>query len=241
MKRIRKLLPLAVVALFSAVTLGHESQFIGSFETSAWRWLGLPFAAGIDVAVFISIYFTRWETTKRVAWGSYIVFALASGALNMAQVLGTAIEQQRFGNGWLADLGIGAGVIAVALFPAAAQTVMGFLTREADRLPAAKGGIGAFIASFFDAAAETATDSAPSSQRDATIKSNSRDDAPSKSDFAAWIASHNGGRAAVTRQGALEWAAVAGLDVRDKSQRDKVSRWCRDFQIEFQIESEAIQ
>lgn len=235
MKRIRKLLPLIVVALFSAVTLGHESQFIGSFETSAWRWLGLPFAVGIDVAIFISIYFTQWKSTERVAWWSYVVFALASGALNMAQVLGTAIEQQRFGNGWLADLGIGAGVITVALFPAAAQTVMGFLTREADRLPAVKGGFGAFIASFLGDGVGIAQDEAPRVLADAPeTPPEAIETRPeiSKRDFAAWVASHNGSLGDITREAAFSWAIETGVDVDDKSQRDKVSRWCRDFQIE---------
>jgi len=51
-----------------------------------------------------------------------------------------------------------------------------------------------------------------------------------KRDFDAWLASLNGDRATLTRQDVLAWAEGRCIDVSvatGKSQRDKVSRWCR--------------
>lgn len=134
MKRIRRWFPLVIAALFMIVTVGHEANFIGSFEPAGWAWLGLPFSLGVDLATFVSLYFTRWATTRTWAWRSYVVFVSASGVFNLAYLFGVAAESGRFGRGLVADAVLGIGVATVALFPPVAISVMGFVEREAEGL-----------------------------------------------------------------------------------------------------------
>jgi len=60
---------------------------------------------------------------------------------------------------------------------------------------------------------------------------------PTKRHFDAWIASHNGTGASLTRQDALRWAIDAGVDVNTvtgKRNRDKVLRWWRGYVQQLQ-------
>lgn len=106
---------------------------------------------------------------------------------------------------------------------------------EADGLPAIKGGIGAFIASFFESDA-VEIDEPQHAPKDDAIEITEPRPEPQQpaaviltiADFRTFLASHNGNRATLTRDDVFDWAEAAGLDVTDRDNRDKVSRWCRD-------------
>ena len=103
-----------VVVAFMAVTVGHVATYTGSFESGNWRLLGWCYALGVDASILVCAWLTRWKTTARWAWIGYVSFVLASGALNVAQVAPTS-----------------AGAWVYALFPTAAQALLGFLARDA--------------------------------------------------------------------------------------------------------------
>ena len=110
----RQVAAYAVVGAFMIVTVGHVANYTGDFEPDGWRWLGWLYAFGVDASIIVCAWLTRWKTTERWAWAGYVSFVLASGALNVAQVVPS---------------GLGAWVYA--LFPTAAQALLGFLARDA--------------------------------------------------------------------------------------------------------------
>lgn len=132
MRKFRRWLPIIIALLFQLVTIRHEAAYVGSYETPGWEWLGIPFSIGVDTATFISLFYTKWATTRKWAWISFVLFVAASAALNLAHIFDVAIAGDRFGQGLLPDLVTGMGVATVALFPTAAIVVMGFLERETD-------------------------------------------------------------------------------------------------------------
>ena len=110
----RQIVSYSVIVLFLCVTVGHVANYTGDFEPDGWRWLGWLYAFGVDASIIVCAWLTRWKTTERWAWTGYVSFVAASGALNVAQV---------------APSGLGAWVYA--LFPTAAQALLGFLARDA--------------------------------------------------------------------------------------------------------------
>ena len=108
-----------VIVLLMAVTVGHAANYAGSFEQQGWAWLGWAYAIAVDFAIALCAFYTRWATTRRWASVGYIVFVLASGALNVAYIAP-----------WTHD----PGAWVYALFPTGAQALLGFLARDAGRL-----------------------------------------------------------------------------------------------------------
>jgi len=123
MSDIRYLAVAVVIGTFMLVTIGHVANYAGSFEANGWWWLGWPYAVGVDLAIVICAWLTRWQRTQAWAWSGYFSFVIVSGLMNAA-----AIEP------WLEPWPDWLFAWIYSLFPTAAIGLLGFLARQAEQV-----------------------------------------------------------------------------------------------------------
>ena len=109
-----------IIGLFMIVTTFHVAFYAASFEKEGGTALSWPYALGVDLAIIVCSYFTRWQITKAPAWTGYFVFTLMSGAMNI---------------GWIKP-GWDIAAISYAVFPTVAIALLGWLFRQVDKLTA---------------------------------------------------------------------------------------------------------
>lgn len=111
-----------IILLFMIVTTFHVAFYAASFEKEGSAALSWPYAIGVDLAVIVCSFFTRWQTTKAPAWTGYFTFTLMSGAMNI---------------GWIKP-GWDIAAISYAVFPTIAIALLGWLFRQVDKLTSIK-------------------------------------------------------------------------------------------------------
>jgi hypothetical protein len=198
-----------IIAIFMVVTVGHVARYAGGFEAAGWQFLGWPYALAVDASIVVCAWLTRWASTRRWAWRGYVLFVLASGAMNAA-----AIEP------WAQALAVEAAFAWVyALFPTAAIGVLGFLARQADEgfsasahkrgaIAAIGTNIGAKLHATRHEAAQVAEPVAPAS---ANLPAPAQLPRATIEDWRVIYASMNGDRANLTPDLVTEALAAANL------------------------------
>jgi hypothetical protein len=126
----RRLAIAAVVTVFTVVPVVHVAEFTGSFEPTGHQGLGYVYAIGLDFAIAICAWFTRWAITRRIAWLSYFVLVLVDGSFNVAYV-----------EPWESDKPAAAWLYAV--FPTLIVAILSLLARQVDALSARSGKVSA--------------------------------------------------------------------------------------------------
>ena len=123
MTDIRYLAVALVIGTFMLVTIGHVANYAGSFEVNGWWWLGWPYAIGVDLAIVVCAWLTRWQRTRAWAWLGYFSFVIVSGLMNAA-----AIQP------WLEPWPDWLFAWIYSLFPTTAIGLLGFLARQAEQV-----------------------------------------------------------------------------------------------------------
>jgi hypothetical protein len=132
--------PLALSAFFLAITVYRTAMFAA--DGLALDWLGMAFAVGIAVGVYVSAYFIRRRETALWAWLALPAFMLVDLAFNMLEVVRTLStanfvpNDANFLNMSSADIRFSmqwAG-IAFGMFPTLATALLGLMQGGADKI-----------------------------------------------------------------------------------------------------------
>jgi hypothetical protein len=130
-------LPTILAGLFIAITLARVASF--SAEAMQAGVLGWIFSIGLGLSVYASAYWTRVSASSRdgnedrrsrstrvMAWIALVLFAVADGFFNLAEVLRT-----------VTDSNLRNAAILYGAFPTLAAALLGALQGYVDRLPVA--------------------------------------------------------------------------------------------------------
>jgi hypothetical protein len=107
----------AIIVAFMIVTVPHVAIYAGSFEPPGSFWLGWPYSLAVEASIIVCAYFTKWQTTRVIAWVGYFVFVIASGIMNVGYIQPLTFPAWTY-----------------ALFPTAAISLLGLLYRQVDKL-----------------------------------------------------------------------------------------------------------
>ena len=186
----------AIIVVFMLVTVGHVAHYAGSFEDGGWTFLGWPYAIGVDAAIVVCAWLTRWKSTRVFAWVGYFAFVAASGAMNAAAI-----------KPWLQPWPEWLFAWVYSLFPTAAIGLLGFLAGAAEVVAERshkRGALAAIVSRISVRMAQPAPLSAPLSAplgRRANM-----------TDVSAIVASMNGNRAQLTTSELRGLLAGQGFD-----------------------------
>lgn len=126
--------PVLLSGFFVAITVHRVADYIDG------GWVSWAFSVGLAMCVFASAFYLGYKDTRLSAASSLIFFIFADGVFNVAEVINWSIGAGRWDT-TVTVMGFGVSVyrftdVLYGLFPTAATGLLGWLSRDAARIPA---------------------------------------------------------------------------------------------------------